>query len=156
MTNDQLMSLMNAVIRDARAVLTSSHQSYEFDHGPGTYDTGTYTGGYKTGVADGHRCAANMVRDSLAALDAAIAANTLNDSDPVLRHGALTFRQLLTRLSEFTSEELDDTATIQLEDGDEFIGITAIGRSRKGDPADGILDHGHRYLVPMFGQEEAR
>lgn len=38
---------------------------------------------------------------------------------------AMTFRQLLTELCDFTSEELDQTATVQTE-GDEFFGIVKV------------------------------
>ncbi|MHA2279678.1 MAG: hypothetical protein ACXAC5_02125 [Promethearchaeota archaeon] len=60
----------------------------------------------------------------------------------------MTFRQLLKELCEFTSDELDQTATVQTW-GDEFAGIVKVMTSKPNDPADGILDHGHRYLLPL-------
>lgn len=65
----------------------------------------------------------------------------------------ITWGDLLTRLQELSAKELEDTATVQLG-GDEFMGLTEFCRSEPGNAADGILDHGHLFLVPMFGRKE--
>ena len=66
----------------------------------------------------------------------------------------LTWRQVLVRLSEMSPSELDQNATIQLT-GDEFMPVTQFTRSRRGGAGDGILNHGHWFLVPKFGRKDA-
>jgi hypothetical protein len=46
------------------------------------------------------------------------------------------------------NRELSQDATIQLA-FDEFVAIQGWGQSKDGDGADGILDHGHHYLIPL-------
>jgi len=65
------------------------------------------------------------------------------------KHGMLTWNDVLTHIQKFSSDELNQIATIQIG-GDEFFGLRSIGVSKNGDRADGILDHGHFY----FGVEK--
>jgi len=57
----------------------------------------------------------------------------------------MTYRDILIALRGVPSEQLDQDATVR-HGGDEFTGVIEIGISYKGDPADGILDHGHLYF----------
>lgn len=63
-----------------------------------------------------------------------------------MRHGMLTWDDVLAKLCEMSPDRLQDTATFHVEGSDEFFGVTKFGKSSSGDPADGILDDGHEYL----------
>jgi len=58
----------------------------------------------------------------------------------------LTWNDLLIQLQEMSAEELSQNATIYMQGLDEFYPVIEMGRSKDGDAADGILDHGHVYL----------
>lgn len=64
-----------------------------------------------------------------------------------MRHNMWTWQDVLNWLqTELTANQLQDTATVHTPVLDEFYGITGIGISKDGDPADGILDAGHSYF----------
>ncbi len=57
----------------------------------------------------------------------------------------LTWNELLTRLQGMSAAELCQNATVCIDD--EFYPLKPeLGKSKDGDPADGVLDHGHWYL----------
>lgn len=64
-----------------------------------------------------------------------------------------TWNDLLNHIQEMSAEDRDQNATIQLS-FDEFIMVQGWGISKDGDGADGILDHGHHYLVVMSPGKE--
>lgn len=64
------------------------------------------------------------------------------------RHGHLTWNDIQTRILEMSYEELSQDATIQIA-SEEFIAVQGWGKSKDGDSADGILDSGHLYLIPL-------
>jgi hypothetical protein len=45
------------------------------------------------------------------------------------------------------AEELAQNATVYDDCWDEFFPLKKFGESEDGDAADGVLDHGHLYLV---------
>lgn len=73
----------------------------------------------------------------------------------------MTYRELLHSLplrsfeavGGESAEWLDQDATVRTED-DEFFPLDGVGKSKDGDPADGILDHGHLYLDCCHTSEE--
>ena len=63
-----------------------------------------------------------------------------------MRHDMLTWNDLLKRLNEMSTDELEYTATVHEKELNEFYGVTGFGVSKDGDAADGVLDRGQLYL----------
>lgn len=56
----------------------------------------------------------------------------------------MTYRELLQQ-GYVHQDQLDQDVMVRGVDG-EFFRVLEVGTSKDGDPADGILDHGHLYL----------
>lgn len=63
-----------------------------------------------------------------------------------------TWNDLHDHIEGMSAEELQQNATLQVS-FDEFIMVVGWGISKSGDEADGILDHGHHYLVSVIDTE---
>ncbi len=57
----------------------------------------------------------------------------------------MTWNEVAAAIRGMSADRREDNATVRIG-SDEFTGVIEMGVSCKGDPADGILDEGHRYL----------